>query len=198
MAPRLANKIDKELIARSVAGEKRAREELATACLPRVWRTVYLSVSNESDVEDLVQNAMIQAFRDLPQFRGTGSFNTWLDRVTVNVVRQHFRRRYVRALIPSSDEMERVPAKSSCSPDRQSEGHRFLKRLARHLSGIRPKNRMAVILSIVHGYTASEIALTVGCKAETAKKRLLRGRKELVARVQRDPYCRQLLKELGI
>ncbi|MCP4680438.1 MAG: RNA polymerase sigma factor [Deltaproteobacteria bacterium] len=190
--------IDQELVKRSVAGDKKAGEELAAACLPRVYRTVYLLVSNDPEAEDLVQSAMIQAFRDLSQFRGSGSFTSWLDRVTVNVVRQHFRRRWVKSLIPSSDEMDKMPSTGNDSPDKQTEGRRFMQRLSRHLAGIRPKNRMAIVLSLVQGYTSSEIALTVGCNLETAKKRLTRGRQDLVARVQRDPYCRQLLKEMGI
>jgi RNA polymerase sigma-70 factor, ECF subfamily len=193
-----SQKIDTAIIEKSMAGDRAARDQLAEACLPRVWRTVYLSTSGTPDVEDLVQNAMIQAFNDLPQLREVGSFFPWLDRVTVNVVRQHFRRRYLRALIPSSDTLDLNPSTNNIAPDQRMEDSRLLERLAHHLSGLRPKNRMAVTLSLVQGYTVSEIALIVNCNVETAKKRLLRGRQNLVSRIQKDPYCRQILKETGL
>ncbi len=188
---------DNELIARSVAGDRAARERLATVCMPRVWRTVYLACRGGPEVEDLVQESMIRAFADISGFRATGNFFAWLDRVTVNVMRQHFRKRSLKMFIPS-DKLDSQQSLDIGGPDKKFEGKRVMDRLAHHLSGIRPKNRMAVILSIVQGYTVSEIALAVDCSVETAKKRLLRGRRELVSRVQKDPYSRQILKELRI
>lgn len=191
-------KIDESLLTRSKGGDRAAREELARVCLPRVWRTVYLSCNGGPDVEDLVQTAMIQTLNDIGQFRGTGDFFRWLDRVTLNVVRQHFRRRYLKALLPSSDTLESAADTRGIPEDRQLESARLLRRLAHHLDHLRPKQRAAVVLSIVQGYTVSEIALITGTNVETAKKRLSRGRQDLVARVQRDPYCRQILKEMEI
>lgn len=190
------NKFDNELIARSVSGDRAARERLATVCMPRVWRTVYLACRGGDEVEDLVQESMIRAFADLSGFRATGNFFAWLDRVTVNVMKQHFRKRSLKMFIPS----DKLDTRQSLDTglDNKFEGKRVMDRLAHHLSGIRPKNRMAVILSIVQGYTVSEIALAADCSVETAKKRLLRGRRELVSRVQKDPYSRQILKELRI
>jgi len=178
-------------------GDVASRERLADACMPHVWRTVYLSCNGGPDVEDLVQTALMQAFVDLPRFAGKGSFLSWLRRVTVNVVRQHYRRRAVRSLLPFSDRLDGFEARGTASAAQAAEGERFMARLAAHLWKLKEKNRTAVVLSLVDGCSASEIALVVGCGPETAKKRLARGRDELVARLTTDTYCAQLLEELG-
>jgi RNA polymerase sigma-70 factor, ECF subfamily len=189
--------IEDGLVTRSVAGDRRSREQLASACLPYVWKTVTLQCGGGPEVEDLVQTAMAQAFADLPRFRAQGAFVSWLHRVTLNVVRQHFRRKAWRALLPAGDALDELPDRSAAAPDERVEGERLLKLLAHHLAAIKEKNRTACILSIAGGFSASEIALIVGCSAESAKKRLQRGRVELLERVGKDPRCRDLIEELG-
>lgn len=189
--------IEDDLVARSIAGDRRSREQLASACLPYVWRAVCLHCGGGPEVEDLVQSAMAQAFADLPRFRGEGAFVSWLHRVTLNVVRQHFRRRSWRALLPSGDALDELEDRRALAPEDRLAGERLLRLLAHHLSAIREKNRTACVLSIAGGYSASEIALIVGCGAESAKKRLRRGREELLRRIEKDPRCRALVEELG-
>jgi RNA polymerase sigma-70 factor (ECF subfamily) len=191
-------KFSRDLVVRSVAGEPRAREELASACLPHVWHTVYLATGGGPEVDDIAQNAIIDAFVGLPTYRGTGDFSAWLNRITVRAVYRHMRRRALKSLLPSSDWLEQVPDRSSAStPDRETETRRLLDRVAAHMKGIALKNRMALILSLVHGYTVSEIASALGCSIEAAKKRLQRGRLALDKRLERDPLCQEMIQEAG-
>jgi RNA polymerase sigma-70 factor (ECF subfamily) len=196
MSMKFRGSIDDALIAKSAAGDRQAREQLASACLPRVWRTVYLSCKNKSDVEDLVQNAMAQAFSDLSGFGQKGNFDTWLSRVTVNVIRKYYRRKAYTALLPFSHEMDTVLPPDTTTPERRAEARRLLESLSSHLERLKPKNRIALVLSLVEGYSLPEIALVLSCSVEAARKRLFRGRQALVIMIQKDPYCRQILKEL--
>ncbi len=188
--------IDDALILRSIGGDREARERLAIACTPKVWRTVYLACRGGPDVEDLVQSALAQAFADLDGFRRSGNFSAWLSQVTVNVIRKHYRRKAYTALLPFSHKMDALLVEESNLPDRQLETRRTLAHLAKHLAKIRPKYRMALVLSLVEGYTPSEIALAVGCNVETARKRLYRGRQALVNSLSKDPDNRELLREI--
>jgi RNA polymerase sigma-70 factor (ECF subfamily) len=139
---------------------------------------------------------MAQAFADLPRFRAEGTFMSWLHRVTINVVRQHYRRRSVRSWIPFAGELDQIPDRRGIPAEARLTQSRLLERLAHHLRGLGHKNRTAVVLSLAGGYSTSEIALIVGCGAETAKKRLQRGREELVARLSKDPSARELIEEM--
>ena len=195
MSPVTTTRIDDRLVTSSVAGDPRAREDLARACLPLVWRIVYLSGGGGADAEDIAQTALTRAFADLARFSGRGSFTTWLYRVTLNTVREHYRRGAVRRVVRLSERLDEHPAGGAADPEAGASGGELLERLAHHLAAIGERKRTAVVLSLVEGYTAAEIALVTGCSAESAKKRLYRGRKELVDRLSRDAVCAPWLEE---
>jgi len=58
------------------------------------------------------------------------------------------------------------------------------------------KKRTALVLSAAYGYTVSEIAEMTGCTTETAKKRLQHGRRELLARLRKDPCLNAAFEEI--
>ncbi len=185
-----------EIVTRSIAGDSAACDELVSACLPHIWRTVYLCCGKSPDVEDLTQTTIVRVLEKLPTYRGSGKFTAWLDQVTINVVRMHLRRRRFVAELFAQKKLGEPVWTDEVSPDRRAEGRRLLERLAAHLSTVRPKSRMALVLSILHDHSVLEIATAVGCSEEAAKKRLQRGRKELVARLESDPFFADFLKEL--
>ncbi len=187
-----------DLLTRCVEGDRSAREELARACLPRVRRTVMLTSGGGQDVDDLVQTAMARVFAGLASFRGDKGFLSWLDKVTINVVRQFYRRRPIELLFTQVDDANPAPAPENQNPERRLEGQRLIEQLAEHLAGIRPKKRIAVVLSAAYGYTSREAAELMDCSLETAKKRLQHGRRELLARIRKDAYMCQVLTEIGV
>jgi RNA polymerase sigma-70 factor (ECF subfamily) len=185
------------LVPRCVAGDRAARERLARFCLPRVRRTVMLSYGHGADTDDLVQIAISRVFTKLDTFRGDAGFYVWVDRITINVVRDHFRKR--RFVLPWSDGIDHADERAGAhdTPDRELERYRLMERLAEHFAAIKPKRRIPLMLAVAHSYTVPEIAamLDIGCEA--AKKRLQRGRRELIGRLKKDPYCREVLCEMG-
>jgi RNA polymerase sigma-70 factor (ECF subfamily) len=187
-----------DLISKSVSGDPAALEELASKCLPQVWHTVFLVCGGGPDVDDIVQNAIIDAFTGLGTYRGTGDFAAWLNRIAVRAVYRYKRRRAFWSLIPSSDRLEHLADYDHTGPDKKAETRRLLGGVSRHLGAIKLRNRVAVVLSLVHGYSVSEIAATVGCSIEAAKKRLQRGRLDLGKRIQKDPDLRDMLREVGL
>ncbi len=187
-----------ELISRSIAGDKEALEELASLCLPHVWRSVYLVLGGSPEVDDIVQNAVIDALGGLPTFRGTGSFSAWLNRISSRAVYRHMRRRAFWSLVPFSDRLDHFSDDGARPPDKRTEERRLLDRVAHHMLGVKIKNRLPLALSMIQGYSVVEIADAVGCNIETAKKRLQRGRAELALRLQKDPYCKKRIEEVGI
>ncbi len=190
--------ISEELISRSIDGDKEALEELASRCLPRVWNMVYLTCGGGPETDDIVQNAVIDAFCGLATFRGTGSFAAWLNRIAVRAAYRHMRRRSLWSLIPFSDKLDGFSDEGARAPDKKTDERRLLDRVAVHMRTVKLKNRAPLVLAMVHGYSVVEIADAVGCNVETAKKRLQRGRLELMGRLCRDPYCMKLVEEGGL
>ncbi|MDJ0763948.1 MAG: sigma-70 family RNA polymerase sigma factor [Myxococcota bacterium] len=191
--------INRDLLSRCMADDRNAREALARACLPRVRRTVLLTTGGHQDTEDLIQSAMIRIFAGLNSFKNDGGFIPWLDKVTINTVRQYYRRHPLSFFTKPSDEIQsQLQAPALDRPDHQLEGHRVFSRLCDHLSALRPKKRYAVVLAAAYGYTSKEAADLMDCTLETAKKRLQHGRRELVYRLRKDRYVSEILKEIDL
>ncbi len=187
---------DEALISLAVGGNRDAREALARAALVRVRRIVHLTTRGGDEVDDIAQLALCRAFSRLHTFRGESKLTTWLDRVTINTVREHYRSRSLVHLFFNADKSERIRAPESESPERRTESGRLMLRLRRHLDAILPKKRIALVLFAVYGYTMAEIGSMVGCSTETAKKRVQHGRRELLERLRRDPDTARRLEEL--
>ncbi|AXO33551.1 sigma-70 family RNA polymerase sigma factor [Micromonospora sp. B006] len=74
-------------------GDRSAMDELVSHCLPLVYNIVGRALNRSSDVDDVVQNAMVNVVRGLPGLRDPRSFRSWLVAVTMNEIRSHTQRR---------------------------------------------------------------------------------------------------------
>ena len=73
-----------ELIDRVQRGENSLFYELVRPYERRVFAAAMAILRNESDAEDVAQEAMLKALRAIRQFRADARFSTWLIQITVN------------------------------------------------------------------------------------------------------------------
>ncbi len=186
-----------QLIDRSRSGDRNAREQLARWCLPRVRRTVMLSCGYGPDADDLVQTVMAKVLTRLDTFRGEAGFYMWVDRIAINAVRDHYRRQSRAVFHLYRDDWEEHQRQASTRPDHEVEHQRLLEQLTDHLDKLKEDQRLPLVLHLVHGYTVPEVAAMMELSFEATKKRLLRGRRALLDRLQKDPRCKDLLGGMG-
>jgi RNA polymerase sigma factor (sigma-70 family) len=75
------------------AGDGRALDVLIGAYLPLVYNVVGRALRRSAEVDDVVQEVMFQAVRDLPQLRDPEAFRSWLVAIAMREVRRHDSRR---------------------------------------------------------------------------------------------------------
>ncbi len=102
-SPVLETPSDHELAAAYRAGDERAAAELVRRHAPALGRFLYSSGAAPDEIEDLVQEALFRAFRRLDGWRGEASFRSWLFAIGGNVLRDEFRRRKGRQVLPLED-----------------------------------------------------------------------------------------------
>ncbi|WP_433790699.1 sigma-70 family RNA polymerase sigma factor [Actinoplanes sp. CA-252034] len=78
-------------------GDRSALTELVSTYLPLVRNVIGRAVDNTADVDDIVQDTMVRAVRDLPSLRSPGSFPTWLTSIAVRQVGTYRTRQESRA-----------------------------------------------------------------------------------------------------
>ena len=80
---------DQVLVSRVQAGDQGAFNLLVLKYQRKVLRLVSRLIRDPAEVEDVVQEAFVKAYRALPQFRGDSAFYTWLYRIAVNTAKNH-------------------------------------------------------------------------------------------------------------
>ena len=130
-------------------------------------------VRNREDAEDLVQEALVRAWRSLANFDGRSQFSTWLYRIVVNVCIDHLRRRRLETL--SLDEHRGA----SIDPRNSLAGAGLRDRLSRALDELSPAHRAVLTLREVEGLSYKEIAVAVGCSLGTVMSRLFHARRRM-------------------
>lgn len=183
------------LIARARSGDARAFEDLARGVEAGLYRHVLRIVATTSDAEDVVQDALLSAWRSLSAFQG-GSFRAWVFRIATNraidVIRAR-RRRGELPLEPAVDEDVEwaEPTDPAAGPLELASGSETLAAVEQALAAIPAEQRAAVLLRDVEGFAYEEIALITAVEVGTVKSRIHRGRtavrNALVARSWRGP-----------
>ena len=96
---------ERELIERIRRGERELFAELIRPYERRVYVTAFAILQNESDAQEVAQEAILKAFAHLDQFRGEARFSTWLTRVAINEARMR-RRKDHREIMKPFNELE--------------------------------------------------------------------------------------------
>jgi RNA polymerase sigma-70 factor (ECF subfamily) len=144
-------------------------------------------MGNATDAEDVVQEALMAAFRNLHQFRGQAQMSTWLNTIVANCARMQLRRRPRHAYISLEEKFgdeeqysvaERLSDRKPSPEDdcRTSELHQHMLQLVTQLP---PPLRAAFQLRELDGLSTSETARVMGVAKGTVKSQLSRARARL-------------------
>jgi RNA polymerase sigma-70 factor, ECF subfamily len=169
---------DGQLINEVLSGRGEFFGELISRHAPFVKRVINSRVVNESDREDILQQTLLKAFRQLAQFRFEAGFRTWLTRIAINEELQLRRTRFCSRLVFNLDSpaltLSLADAKESAYDQcRRSEQCEYLQRSLRVLP---EKYRKVLDLWANESLTLAEIAQTLGLGVPAAKSRLHRAR----------------------
>src|SRR2546430_14971930 len=103
--PVAAVPIDAALIAAWQGGDEQAAAELVRRHARALARFLASAGAPDADVDDLVQETFIRAFRGVDRFRGQCRFRTWLLTIGGNVLKDAVRRARRAKVVPLVDEL---------------------------------------------------------------------------------------------
>jgi RNA polymerase sigma-70 factor (ECF subfamily) len=132
-----------------------------------------------ADVEDLVHDVFLVAWKRLDSFEGRSAETTWLFGIALRVVAAARRRASVRRFL-GIGEVEPVDRRTPASAFEHREASRELYRI---LDRMAERKRAVFILYELEGLPGEEIATIVGCPLKTVWTRLHHARKEFARQV---------------
>lgn len=173
-------KSDLYLVKRSREGDTKSFELLVIKYQKRIFNVIFRIVHNRDIVEDLAQDAFINAFKSIKNFKGHSSFYTWLYRIAANVSLNHLSKQKKALFVDESVlDSEAVAVKES-KPDTSPESNLGNKELGEAISNAVMKLpediRVSVVLREYEGLSYEEIAEVMDCPIGTVRSRIFRGR----------------------
>jgi RNA polymerase sigma-70 factor, ECF subfamily len=172
-ATKLEELTDQELIERVRGGAREDFEVLVRRHNQRLYRAARAIMKSDDEAEDIVQQAWLEVFRNLAQFRGDAAFTTWATRIAVNAAITHARKRPVIAEVPEGVAMDK--------PDEDLERAELGHLLEECLERLPQGNREVMVLRDVLELDTAETAQMLGLSEEAVRVRLHRARAALAA-----------------
>jgi RNA polymerase sigma-70 factor (ECF subfamily) len=154
---------------------------------PRLHRIAARVCRHPQDAEDAVQEALLQAVRDLRKWRPTAPLEAWLVTITVRTaqkVDQRSNRATSRsdsldAPLPDGTQRELKDQGGSSDPAAAAGRADLAARLAAAVADLPDKYRIPVMLRFQEGFSPKEIAEHLGLPERTVRTHLLRGLRAL-------------------
>lgn len=172
---------DEVIVARVREGETALYEILVRRHNQRLYRTIRAILRDDRNVEDVMQQAYIDAYTHLDQFRGDAKFATWLTRIAVNRAIRNGRgdRRGLELVVSDQESaIERIPARN-IDPEHAMYGHELRVVLESLIGQLPEPFRVVFVMREVEGLSTAETAACLELNEDTVKTRLHRARRLL-------------------
>ena len=181
---------DEQLIDAVLNGERSAFGLLFRRYQYRIAHAVMKYVHEQADVNDVVQESFIKAYRALPDFRGSSSFYSWIYRIAINCAKNFavsHGSRAVNSFDVDAPETEIYDSSGKLmdadSPEALLSTRQLKRKVDDTLASMPEELRTALVLRQVEVKSYDEIAAAVGCPVGTVRSRIFRAREILVKAV---------------
>jgi RNA polymerase sigma-70 factor (ECF subfamily) len=169
-------------------GDARAFEELLAAYEKRIYNIAYRMMGNQSDAQDMAQEAIIKAYRNLGTFKGSCMFSSWVYRITVNTCLDEIRKRKKRNVLyldavdgEGAAFTDRAPL-----PDQVAESKEKYEAILSAIGALSDDYRTVIVLRDMQGFSYQDISGITGCNIGTVKSRINRARNILKSVLKKD------------
>ena len=186
-----------DLVTRLKSRDKLALADLLREHGARLYGVALQITRNETDAQEVMQDALIAIWQKIDSFEGRSAFPTWLHRVTANAALMKLRKnkRFAQHVSLESDGPDRdLPviqlADPREGPDAAVVRSELGARVRHAIDALPEPYRTTVLLSDVDELSMDEIARAMGVTVAAVKSRLHRGR--LALRKVLAPYLEEI------
>jgi len=137
-----------------------------------VYRIAYCQLRNAADAEDVTQEVFLKLYTSPPRYADDAQAKAWLIRVAINRCRDLQRSRRYRQYEELSEEL------AASAPEEE--------RLLAVIGQLKPKLRCVMFMYYYEEYSVKEIAALLKVTQSAVTTRLMRGRTELRALLEKE------------
>ena len=175
---------DAALVRRTLAGDKTAFDALVRQYQRPAVAVSYRLLGRTDDALEVVQDALLKAYRSLDTLQKPEAFAGWLMRIVTNLSLNKRRGRKTAAALPlddllSSGSQDPEAGGDSPEPSRIMAGRELGERLKQALADLPEKQRLALELFTIEQLPQKQVAEALECSVEAVKWHVFQGRKKL-------------------
>ncbi len=185
--PAAANReLDQALVERAQRGDQKAFGMLVEKYQRKLGRLLSRMVRDQAEVEDVVQESFIKAYRALPNFRGDSAFYTWLYRIGINTAKNYLVSMGRRPQVVNDVEIEDAEnfedadeLRTMDTPETELMTKEIAKTVNDTIAALPEDLRTAITLREMEGLSYEEIAAIMACPIGTVRSRIFRARETI-------------------
>ena len=183
--------IDQALVERTQRGDQKAFGMLVEKYQRKLGRLLSRMVRDQAEVEDVVQESFIKAYRALPNFRGDSAFYTWLYRIGINTAKNYLVSLGRRPQVSHDVEIEDAEnfedaeeLRTAETPETEMMTKEIAKTVNETVMSLPDELRTAITLREIEGLSYEEIATLMNCPIGTVRSRIFRARETIAAKLR--------------
>lgn len=153
----------------------------------RVYRVVRSIIKEASEIEDVMQQAYLQAFTHLDQYSGAAQWSTWLCRIAINEAKGRLRqqKRFLPIEGVSEEAEVQDPSRTdTMNPEQTLAGRELSEMVENAIDELPDLYRTVLMMREVEGMSTNEVAQVLDVEPDVVKTRLHRARAALRCNVE--------------
>jgi len=171
---------DAELIKEIIEGRPQQFELLIIRYNQRLFRVIRIYISEQEQIEDLMQDTYLKCFENLRQFSGKSSFATWLTRIAINnslmYLRDRKKEQSIFYPITNFFQTNALLMGKSKSPEEKLINRETAKYLEKSINDLPCKYKEVFMLSQIEQMKSSEVAECLDISEENVRVRMHRAK----------------------
>lgn len=184
---------DEQIIERILAGDTASFELLMRRHNQTLFRIARSITGNDSEAEDVVQEAYVNAYGALANFQHRSKFKTWITRIVLNEALRRRRKHKPSTLTNPQAVESRAPNLVSISVDQTMQRSEINKALIAAFDSMSVDQRTVLMLRLIEGLSTKETAQSLDISESNVKVSLHRAKKQLAENLEDNTI--QALKE---
>ena len=165
--------MDNETLVRRIQdGDFLAMEVIYHRFAPKIAGILAKLLQNSADIDDAMQEAFIEAYRDIAKLKEPKYVERWLLRIAIHRAQHCFRKRRLKRMLGLDRSIDDEPLHRQARVDAPQEARLELAQLDRAFGAMSLGEKTCFLLRHLEGYRMKEVAHATGWSVATVKRRL--------------------------
>ncbi len=168
-----------ELIKRAQKGDKEAFTEIILSIRNELYKVAKTRIINENDIDDIIQETMIEAYKSIKQLRDLKKLKMWVIKILINKCNKFYKRKSKKDISLEETNINSIIARNN-NEDVENDMNFYSL-----IKNLKYDERIVILLYYMEGYSVEEISEIIKMNKNTVKTNLYRARQKIKNEIEK-------------